>query len=621
MTRKILLATALCAACGGTSSNTALTGNVAFQAVAVSGYQSFRGQADFPYAALQLALPKTSPFLRAKTADRRLADAPTFFPDLGLYFTTSTGAGKATLSFFSDAAATAPAGTIVLSGLPGDLGTYPSFPVTLDGTVNITAGTVPCTGSMTITLSDAVGKNTLKGNLSLPKTSVAIDFNFTLDDEGNVGGSSVITEHGSTITMSGISGGLAADAITGGVTVQPSGWTGTGTFSLATGEFSVVLATGSGSSQASSNASGGLDLTFADGTEETISAPLNTQPDAPIVTSNPDAGGTVNGYTTVALPGFQFTAKGANGAFGGVIFSAGLPMYVAPGSSTPVALKNNSAAQGVPYGINLHGAIVGVLNQSNQGFNFDKPTYWASSSAAPTTLALLPGDIAGIAVSINASGQIVAAGYDGFFHHLVYYSSPTAAPVLLATVGVGTDNFGHADGYPLAISDNGVIAGDYVYASGNTFLYDAYVWPTPTSKPVKLAAPAGDRDTQVLGVNASGAIVGSSSLSYSDSNPLHAVYWASAGAEPVVLGELSGGISASATDINASGQIAGCSSTELTRGTMNRPGLQWSPAGGTVAIWSGASHAVTGAGACSVAGTFVNDSGVIAGGNLLFTPH
>jgi hypothetical protein len=627
------------AACGGSSSSTTseLTGNLAFQAIAVSGYQAFRGQADAPYFALQLALPSTSPFLRSGhpgVSPHTASSAVAFQPELDLYFTGAQTSTSATISFFTDAAATQSAGSIQLTGLNGQaLGQYASFPANLQGAINLTAGKLPCTGAFTINISDGQGNNEIKGNLALPKTSVSMQFDFTLDDSGNVGGSSIITEHGSTISMTGIHGGLAAEAISGDVVISPSGWTGIGNFSLATGNFSVSLTTPAGTAGAALNTNGGLDLTFADGTQETVTDPLVADPAGAIAGSGPsDAGSTDAGaFTSVALPSFAAFARSSDGRFGGSITggaAANVPAYLAPGSSTPVALPLGGNVSGVVYAMNAKGAMVGYVSaKALPGFQDELPAYWASPTSQPVLLTILSGDVGGEGWGINAGGQIVVNGVEPIGNlefHPVYYSSPTAAPVALSTVGLAVAA-NRTDGVATGINDSGLIIGGFSYElQDGSFQYDAYAWTSPSANPTKLLLPDGDTSAQVAAVNASGTMVGTTTPNFNSSQSFHAVIWSSPTAQPAVLTALGSDTLASPSDINSEGVVAGCSGTTIR--SSRPPFIQWGPPGEAV-VWSAAGHAVSQAGTCGDEPlVLITDSGELAipsgqnNGSILLRP-
>jgi hypothetical protein len=626
----VFVSIALLAACGGSSSSGSsgapLTGDLGFQAVALSGYQGFRGQADFPYAALQMALPVTSPFL--KTSSRaRLAgsgSAPAFVDELGLYVTQTVGVSSTSLNFFVDAAGTVPAGSLVLNS--ATLGNYAAYPVSVSGTVNITAGRLPCTGSLTISVLDATGHNELQGKINLPATNVAATFDFTLDDSGNVGGSSTITEHGSTIALTGIKGQLDGDSIAGNVVVQPSGWSGTGSFSLVTGEFTVTLQTDVGSSQAATNADGSLSMVFGDGTRETVSEPLTIQPDAPLESSDAGPGGTVGGATDI--PFLRISAKSSDGRFGGTIPDAkgnAVPAYVAPGASAATLLNTAGNPSGAVYGINAHGAIVGTVSTNSSSFNFDQPAYWSSPSAAPAILQLFPGDVAAIAIGINDSGQIIAAGYKTaslFHHHFIYYSSPTAAPVNLSAAGVtfASSDFLTDEGFPMGINNRGEIIGEHFYDRGGTsgFQFDCFVWSTPTADPVKLAVPAGDVQCQAAALNDSGVIVGTTSPDY-NGQTLHPAVWASSGAQPSILSGFDGQPFVSAADINASGAIVGCSGPAHESETV-RPGFLEEGAEGEIILTPSAAGAASQVATATECQPFITDTGLIANGEVILRP-
>jgi hypothetical protein len=625
------------AACGGSSTTSSeLTGNLAFQAIAVSGYQAFRGQADAPYFALQLALPATSPFLRGGhpgIAPRVASATVAFQPELNLYFTGTQTSDSATIAFFTDAAATQTAGAIQLTGLNGQtLGQYASYPASLQGTINLTAGKLPCTGAFTITLTDAQGNNEIKGNLTLPKTSVSMQFDFTLDDSGNVGGSSIITEHGSTISMTGIQGGLDAEAITGNVVISPSGWSGIGNFSLATGNFSVSLTTPAGTAGAALNANGGLDLTFADGTQETVTDPLVADPAAPISGSGPSDAGTTDAgaFTEVSLPTFAVFAKSPDGRFGGSITggAANVPAYLAPGSSTPVALPLGGKVSGAVYAMNVHGAMVGYVSaMANPGFQDELPAYWASPTAQPELLTILSGDVGGEGWGINAGGQIIVNGVEPIGNlqfHPVYYSSAGAAPVALSTAGLAV-NPNSTDGVATGINDSGLIIGGFSYQlQDGSFQYDAYAWTSPSANPTKLLLPDGDTSAQVAAVNASGTMVGTTTSNFNTSQSFHAVIWSSPTAQPTLLTALGSDTLASPSDINSEGVIAGCSGTQIR--STRPPFIQWGPVGEAV-VWSAAGHAVSQVGACGDEPlVLITDSGEIASpgdqvtNSILLTP-
>ena len=152
----------LLAGCGGAGGgSTPLQGNAGFRAATVASYQALGAGVAFPYNAIKLVSPTGSALHRSALAlpgAARGRSAPTratpltFVSALNLYTDGGVFANNiATISYFSDAAGTQPAGSIVMTIPSGVVtgGTDPtnfgSYPVVIPIVVNLTAGNIPCT--------------------------------------------------------------------------------------------------------------------------------------------------------------------------------------------------------------------------------------------------------------------------------------------------------------------------------------------------------------------------------------------------------------------------------------------------------------------------------------------
>lgn len=629
----LMLVTAITNGCDGGSSSsggqntTLLSGSAAEQAVGLSGYQSFRAQADFPYAAVRLGLPATSPFVKAGKLISRLSSI-TYISELNLYESISTQGNTETVNFFTDPSGVTSAGSMILTVPTGTIGNYTTYPQTISVVVNITAGNILCSGSGSITYTGPTGANTMKGNLILKTTNISIDFNLTLSSTGVVGGSATIVENGATISMTNINGPLSGN-ITGNVTVAPYGWTGTCTFSLVDGSFSYSLNILGSVSSAATNASHGLDFKFENGQTETITNPLTTQPSTP----PSSGGGTSSGYTLLFPTGSVITARNSLGNFATTTdqsLTSGtpyIPGFLAVGSTTPQPLQLNGFARGDVFGINNKNELVGILGTA---WNFDpalqhQGAYWSSPTAMPQILQPLSGDIEVDATAINNNGEIVGFSQNsaGIFHP-VYYSSPSAAPKALSVTGI---NPTFTRVVPVAINNHSEIIGNYTF-NGNYSLppvATAYVWATPASNPVALSLPAGDTSVEATALNDSGKIVGSSWPSFSSTpSAQHALLWASASAQPTVLAGLSGDVRISANDINTSGQIIG-TATSVIGGAYyvddSRDYLQLMPTDHML-LWNGGSTPTQppSGSLFGAYGGFISDNGTIAQGDEELVP-
>ncbi len=555
---------------GGSGGSTPLQGNAGFRAATVASYQSLGAGVAYPYTAIKLvsptgsalrsalALPGTAPGRSAPTraAGLTLVSALNLYTDGGVFANN-----VASVNFFTDAAGTQPAGSIVIT-IPSnlvsssDLTTYKSYPAVIPIVVNLTAGNIPCHGDLKVTFNDNTGANSLTGSMTLTKDNVTFAVNLGLDDQFNVSGTVTVQENGATIQATNVSGSLSG-TLTCNVTVLPYNWTGTGTLSLLDGSMSLSLKTGTGTSTATADSAGNVTIVDADGTKDTIHdsflagliAGSNDTITAGGGTTNGGTtnGGTTNGGTTNGGTTNGGTTNGGttNGGTtnGGTTNggSGGTPTYNAPvnlGALTPVQINNS-------------GQILGITTDSSQ-----IPVFLQSSTAtAQKLLGVTQPFQAGVysALRMNNSGQIV--GFGGNVGG-AYWPTATSQPQLLAS--------GNSSAY--GISDSGLIVGQ-TYDSQFTPITTA--WPTPTT-PYTMTS-LGIYDTP-LGISPDGQIVG---WTY-NSNAITLSYWKSYKATPTALapGTLAASSGTVAMSVNAAGQICG---TIGTNGNSNGAAYWASP--------------------------------------------
>ena len=263
-----------------------LKGNQAFRAAAVAAYQAVGAGVSYPLRALQLASP-TGSMLRSMSGTNPLSKSlglkkPAssteqfkFIPALNLYLTGGTeGLHGLELLFSIDSAGDQPAGKVTVT-LPEGVTIlsdtsvlYRSFPQSSTIDIAITGGNLPCTGNLVSKFTDQTGANTLTGTNTLTKDNVVFSLNLSLGDTG-VSGSITITESGATIQATNVHGDIIGP-LTCDVTINPYGWTGTGTLNLMTGSVTLNVNTGTGTSTASSDNLGNLNINYVDGTPEIV---------------------------------------------------------------------------------------------------------------------------------------------------------------------------------------------------------------------------------------------------------------------------------------------------------------------------------------------------------------
>ncbi len=443
--------------------------NQAVHATFVSGHQSFHAALNYTYTPLNFALPSTSPIKSALARalqshihamqpagqSEPASSQPTvsYNDDLGLYQTEMIQNGNtAAINYYTDAAATMPAGATTLTFPDGvTAGNYSSssYPLTLPITQNITAGKIPCTGAGTIVLLDAQGKNTIQGSLNLTRIGLTVTADIALDDEMNVTGSGTISENGETITVSGMAGPFAGN-IAGSAVLTPQNYTGMANISITAATFSAVFTTPNGVATCSS-ANDTLSIQYPDGSIEILTDPNDTQPNAPpststggpiqlsyalatisatvgqvLINDTPTVTGTVAAWTiTPALPaglGLDPTSGIISGTPTAV---SGTTAYVITASNASgftqgtvqITVSALSAPSGLSYSSSTVAATVGVAIANDTPTVTGSVTTWSISPSLPAGLGLdtSSGIISGTptAASAQTSYTITAANAAG----------------------------------------------------------------------------------------------------------------------------------------------------------------------------------------------------------------
>ena len=249
------------AGCGGGGRSTTPLTNAGFRAAAIAGNQSMAGIRSYPFAAIRDAAPKGSTLFGTRAAVLRpkgRLDTPlTYDSSLGLYKLYTVTGNTTNVSYFSDAAGTVGAGTASITepGLAAFTTDYASYPATINIAVNTTSGNLVCSGSGSIVFSAPSGTNTLTGNFNFSRDGVAVRGTVALNASDMVSGAFDITENGATLHLTNVAGSLSG-IITANVRIDPNGATGTGTFNVQTGAFSLTINTGKGESGSAGGAGG-----------------------------------------------------------------------------------------------------------------------------------------------------------------------------------------------------------------------------------------------------------------------------------------------------------------------------------------------------------------------------
>jgi hypothetical protein len=545
-----------------------LQGNQAFHASAVAGYQTLGAGVSYPFKALKLASPTGSLIHSLSNSDKLLtivgsalhernsdiAASLEFVPYLNLYGGYEFNGNILLMSFYSDAAGTQSAGNIIVT-LPTDITnpldptSYASYPAKISIDLNVTGGNLPCKGSLLIIFTGGSGANTMTGSNTLTRDNVVFTLNLALNDQMNATGSITIQESGATIEATNVQGPAFGD-LTCDITINPYGWTGTGVLNLITGLVYAQVNTGNGTSTATSDSLGNLNISYADGTHEIVVNALaggltgsGTQTGTPasiIATSGTPQSTVVN--TTFASP-LVATVKDKNGnPVSGVTVnfttpSTGQSCTFAGEATTHSQTTNSQGQVQIPITANAvtgsynviasvsgitETAIFSLTNTSGSNTGYDEPIFFSTSQRT--------------IVSINNSGKSI--GYlpppaGSGYNIPVFWSSLTGQP---ATIKIYEgDSSAALNGF----NDNGAIVGNgyYNYPNGDQAPTRPLYWSDPTALPLQLAVPANTNFAIATNINNSGQIVG---FAITSSNSVSPLYWASPTEVPEVLQTLAG---------------------------------------------------------------------------------
>jgi hypothetical protein len=573
-----------------TKSTTLLTGNAAHRAAVIAGYQSFASGVAYPFNALKIASPTGSAIKNGKaatandsrsilsqllTASARTkptrSASLTFIPALNLYASDLVAnANVVTLSYFTDAAGTQSGGSVTIT-LPANVTDthYVTYPVKILIAVNLTGGSLPCNGTVTVNFTGATGKNTMTGTLTLPKNNITFTLNLSLTDDLQVSGSIIGQENGATISLTNCTGPLFGD-LHCDLEIDPYGWKGTATGSLLTGQFSTSVNTSTGISSSKVDASGNLIITYPDKTTETVTDPLaatliaggnstgttgttgtgstgSTAYNAPVQLVIPQ------GYVSVAS--VQAITSG-NIALGQTGNTVGVYATAWTSATNAVILPPLQDAYGSPDVETI--AQAGNTTQIVGGSG-GRPLVWTGASYTPKALQI--SNSYGLAVSINAGGQIVGVGGTAVARnsvavglasfgdaHALYWSRATATSTVLTPLVAG----GYAGAF--SINTNGQIVGVAYNAAGT--LVPVY-WSSPKANPVALVLPSDGTSVKVAGIDNFGHIAGYSKTGDSYTAVYKPLFWSSPSAVPTVLPLPSGATGGVALSIGGTGLVAG----------------------------------------------------------------
>jgi 6-phosphogluconolactonase (cycloisomerase 2 family) len=466
-----------------------LEGNPAFHASTVAGYQALGAGISYPFVALQLASPtdslihSLSAMIPRSLGDSRVASQATLtpVPELNLYTDGGILNGNvSTISFYTDAAGTHPAGTAVVT-LPTDLTdltdptSYSSYPALVTVKINLTGGNLPCKGTIMIIFTGDTGANSMTGTMTLTKDDVVFNLDLALSDAFEVSGSITVKESAATLLLTNVQGAVF-DTLTCDVNIDPYGWTGTGTINLLTGALTANVDTGAGTSAVASDNSDNLDINYADGAQEIVINPLaagltegvtatsgtgqkatiNTAFASPLVATVKDSDGNpVSGMTVT----FSSPASGASCSFAGgettattdasgVATSANVTANGTMGSYTVTATAtgatsltgfqltnlagNSSGPVGFAYVANsfgVSGPFVGSVSQYAIG---------ADGTLTPLNPPTVVGGSQPSSVTVDPSGKYVYVGNrSGGVSQYTIGTDGTLSPMNPATVGAG----------------------------------------------------------------------------------------------------------------------------------------------------------------------------------------
>lgn len=457
------------AGCGGGGGGVAIPqGNAAVRAIALSAHQSLAGGRSYPFAAIRLAAPAGSQFA-SKAVRRDVPSAIVYDAILGLYKKYVPTGNAVSVSYYTDTAATVPAGsaTVTQNGVIAFSNTYASYPATVSFSADTFGGNLPFNGSGSITFLDATGANTLTGSFTSKTNNIALSGTLNLDGSGNVTGNMTMVQGGVTTRMTNVGGSLSGD-LTGTLSSDPYGWTGTFKFNLQTGAFTLTLNTGSGASSAMLDSSGNLVIAFADGTTQTITNPLTASlsdsggGSTPAPTPNPSN----SAYTVVLLPRAGFPNYRLSGLSGKN--QAGLGANSITGDASHALLWNNAAAI-----VDLH-PLTGFDTSAAKGISGDiqvgygKPTgrfyghalLWSGTAAS--VIDLNPKDHFGSEISgISGNIQVGSGTTATSQYHALLWRGTAESAANIHPPGFDTS-------FATAVSGNNIVGQGRIKSAGST---------------------------------------------------------------------------------------------------------------------------------------------------------
>jgi len=601
-------------ACGGggggstPATNPTVDGEV--HSVAVAGDQVLGAGTAYPLTTLLGVAPTGSTLHTEFLARRRLAlaQAPvptsngalaapalTYVPSLNLYSGGLQFSGHtATLSFFSDAAGTQPAGSATATlptGLsnPLDPTSYSTYPAVVTLVLDITGGNVPCTGTIQITFKDGAGANTMTGTNTLTRTQVGFTLDLTLDDNLNAGGSITVTEGGATIQLTQVSG-PPLGTLTANVSVSPYGWTGTGTLTLLSGAMAVNLTAGT-TAGFSTTSAGNLDINNADGTQEIVFNPLAAGLTATrgTITASAGSGQSAGTGAAFATP-LQVTVDDANGLpVSGAVVTFSAPASGAGGSfagGVDTAITNASGiavapvftANGTAGSYTVSATVAGMAAPAPADFTLTNTivstgtiyAYWGTpqttsiNTAFNAPLQVMVHDLAGKPVEgVTVAFAAPASGAGGTF-------KGGAVTAVSDATGIATSAIFSANGTQGSYTVTATVPGiagftgqlaSFALSNVGSASYNAPFLYYPSGSPV--AGPS-------LIINGTGLSVGFLNSYFTP------MYWTSPGAQPqpVKPPAGSGGTGPAPIGLNDSGQMVGAGS--IGTGSYPIVPLYWS---------------------------------------------
>ncbi|MCW3052059.1 MAG: hypothetical protein JWN14_1229, partial [Chthonomonadales bacterium] len=571
--------------CGGGSnpSGSGQGGDLPFRSAAIASDQALNGGLGYPFAMLQATTPTNSGITRSAAfarpgtlAAQLISSSPaatirgtraggiSFNALLNLYALEPVVTGNTQVTqFYKDPAGTQPAGSITLAeqGVATFTKNIPlaAYPATVTGTFNLTAGTVPCTGNVTIVYAVNVtpgkfptGANTMTGHLDLTRTGIGIDLNLALSDALNVSGSTVIHENGQAISVTAINGPLFS-RIPGKVNIAPLGWAGLCNFSLKDSTFTLTVNSGSGTDVAGTDATGNLNVAYAGGQTETIYQPLLAALTGAIGSNPPGSGGgpVVKSFFGAPIAVGQITGINASGQM------VGKQGYYASPTAAPIALPAPSGNTVSPTGINASGQIIGFTTPAESDPVGGSPLFWPSPTSPPVVLPVLTAGALTRVWAINSSGQMFGMSETASrVITPIYWANPTSTPLPLTTAAFNDPSgspFGTYDpARAFFIADDGTL----LVLSGIAQFADSAVFKAPASAsgsiqgPIRLT-PLSPGDFVIAdALSAQGKIAGIS-------GETHRVLFANSSAAPTSLADFGSVWQRDMASINDSGSVVG----------------------------------------------------------------